>query len=161
MPARLTQPFDPIREIGVTELVGADEQVDQNEYGGSVAISLGVQISGEFLHFTLYSRETGTGAIQTPAGSLFILDADPANAAGAAAITAAARLTVIAEVPVAAADWPADAAGASVTVTDKPVAFHALQTIYFLWFHEDATSLNDGAGDDEILEVNAWYRRDS
>jgi hypothetical protein len=150
----LTMPFESIQEIGVTELVGADEQVDQNDYGASVEVALGTRISGEFLHFTFYSRETGTGAVQTPAGSLFILDADPAT-------TAAERLTVIAEIPVAAADWQADANGASVTIADKPVAFHAVDALYFLWFHEDATSLNDGAGDDEILEVNAWYRRDS
>jgi hypothetical protein len=157
----LTMPFESIQEIGVTELVGADEQVDQNDYGASVEVALGTRISGEFLHFTIYARETGTGAVQTPAGSLFILDADPATTAGDTAITAAERLTVIAEIPVAAADWQADANGASVTITDKPVAFHAVDTLYFLWFHEDATSLNDGAGDDEILEVNAWYRRDS
>ena len=161
--SKLTQPFDAIRELGVTELVGADEQVDQNDYGASVSVDLpgGLPISGEFLHFTFYSRETGTGAVQTPAGSLFILDADPATTAGDTAITAAERLTVIAEVPVAAADWQSDANGGSVTVHDKPVAFHGLTTLYFLWFHEDATSLNDGAGDDEILEFNAWYRRDT
>jgi hypothetical protein len=161
MPPRLTQPFESIQELGVTELIGADEQVDQNDYAASVEVALGSLVSGEFLQFTFYSRETGTGSVQTPAGSLFILDADPSIAAGDTAMTAAERLTVIAEIPVASADWQSDANGASVTITNTPVAFHAVDSLFFAWFHEDATSFNDGAGDDEILEFNAWYRRDS
>jgi hypothetical protein len=161
--SRLTQAFDAIRETGVLELIGINEQVDQNEYCNAVIASLpsGQPMSGEILHVTLYTRETGSGAVLTPAGILYILDADPAVAAGATLITATVRRTVIAQIPIAAADWKSDAGGASVSVHNKPVAFHALKSLYFLWFHEDATSFNDAGGDDEILEVNAWYRRDT
>jgi hypothetical protein len=162
----LTQPFNPIQETGVVELVGKDEQVDQNDYGGSVAVALGPTgynkpISGEILHVTVFSRETGSGSVQTPDGQLIILDADPATTAGDTAITAAERLTVIGAIPVETTDWISDANGASATIFTKPLAFHALHNLYFLWFHENATSFNDAAGDDEILEVNAWYRMDS
>jgi hypothetical protein len=161
----LSNPLYHITELGEHELVGIDEQVDQSDYGGSVALTLGDGIrpcSGEFLSFLFRTAEAGTGAIQTPPGTLLLLDADPTVAAGDVAITAAERATVIGLVKVNAADWKtADATGASAYIYNQPVPFHNLQTIYAVWFHEDATSLNDGAGDDETLDFNAWYRRDS
>ncbi len=160
----LTSPHWQIYETALTELIGADEQVDQNDYGVSAAVTLGDGVrpcSGELLSFIFFSTETGTGAIQTPAGTLLILDADPATTAGDTSITAAERVTVVGHIPVTAADWQSDANGASAFIYNKPVPFHNLQTLYFLWFHEDATSYNDGAGDDEVLQVKAWYRRDS
>jgi len=160
----LTSPHWQIYETALTELIGADEQVDQNDYGGSVAVTLGDgarPCSGELLSFMLFATETGTGAVQTPVGTLLVLDADPASAAGDTAITAAERVTVIAHIEVATTDWQSDANGASAFVYNQPAPFHNLQTLYFLWLHEDATSFNDGAGDDEILQVKAWYRRDS
>ena len=56
----LTSPRYQIREIGVTELIGKDEQVDQNDYGGSVAVTLGdgnLPVSGEILAFSFHSTE--------------------------------------------------------------------------------------------------------
>ena len=32
--------------------------------------------------------------------------------------------------------------------------------LYFAWFHEDATSINSDAQDDEVLSVNLLYRLD-
>lgn len=160
-PPRLIQPFEEIQKGGLTELIGTDEQVDQNDYGGSVGVALAERASGEILSFTFYSRMTGSGSVQTPAGTLLILDADPAVSAGDTSIAAAERQTVIGQVVVAAADWQADANGASACITGTPIPFHALETLYFVWFHEDATSYNDAGGDDEILEFNFWYRRDS
>ena len=150
-----------MQEIGLTELIGVDEQVDQDDYGASVGVSFGENRSGEFLSFMFYSTEDGTGAVQEPAGTLLILDADPAIAAGDTSMTAAERVTVLGQVEVAAADWKSDANGASAFIYNRPVPFHSLSSVYFVWFHEDATSFNDGAGDDEQLEFNAWYRRDS
>jgi hypothetical protein len=160
----LSAPYWHITETALTELIGADEQVDQNDYAGSAAVTLGDGIrpcSGELLSFAFFSTETGTGAVQTPAGILLILDADPATAAGDTAITAAERITILGHVAVAAADWQSDANGASAFIYNRPIPFHNLQTLYFLWFHEDAASLNDAGGDNEILQVKAWYRRDS
>jgi len=160
----LSNPLYHITELGLTELVGADEQVDQNDYGASVALTLGDGVrpnSGEFLSFAFYTTETGTGAILTPQGTLLLLDADPAVAAGDTSITAAERVTVLGHVKVLAGDWKGDANGASAYIYNQPLPFHNLQTLYAVWFHEDATTINSAAGDDEILQFNAWYRRDS
>jgi len=160
----LSNPLYHITETTLTELVGKDEQVDQNDYSGSVAITLGDgvrPVSGEFLSFVFYTMEAGSGAVMTPAGTLILLDADPAVASGDTAMTAAEHHTVIGSVKVAATDWLSDANGAHACKLDKPIPFHNLQTIYAVWFHSDATSLNSAAGDDEYLSFNAWYRRDS
>ena len=157
----LTQPFSAICETGVTELIGKDEAVAQNQYSASVGIELGTQVSGEILHITLFSRETGSGAVLEPDGVLLVLDADPATAAGDTALTAAERITIIGAIPVETTDWQSDANGASATILTKPVAFHAVSNLYFVWFHENATGYNSAAGDDETLHLNARYRRDS
>jgi hypothetical protein len=160
----LSQPFDPIREIGVTELVGADEEVNTSDFGGSVEVDVspGPQpASGEFLSFCFIATETGAGAVQDSAGKLLILDADPAVAVGDTALTAAEWATVIGYVDVDAGDWVTDAGGGVAFIQDQKIPFHSLSSVYFVWFHEDAVDLNDAAGDDEILQVNAWYRRES
>ena len=160
----LSNPLWHITETALTNLIGADEQVDQSDYGASVAITLGDGVrpnSGEFLSFAFFSTETGSGAVQTPAGILLLLDADPAVAAGDTSITAAERITVLGHVKVGSSDWQSDASGGSAYIYNQPVTFHNLHTIYAVWSHQDATSFNDAGGDDEILQVKAWYRRDS
>lgn len=157
----MAQPFAPILEGGGVQLIGVDDQVDQNEYSASTVISFAGTYSGEVLNITLFTRQEGTGAILTPAGVLFVFDADPTISAGDAAMTSAERITVIAQIPIEAGDWKADANGASAAVSDVPFAFHPVAALYFVWFHESATSFNDVAGDDETLSMNAWIRRDS
>ena len=161
MAALLTKPFANILEAGLTELVGINEKVDQNDYSGSVAVSLGAQpVSGEILAFAFYATEDGSGAVQDSAGKLILLDADPAVASGDTALAAAEYVTILGVVEVSASDWHTDANGGVAYIVDTPVPFHALATLYAVWFHSDATSLNDAAGDDEQLEFNFWYRRD-
>jgi hypothetical protein len=164
----LQKPFSAILEAGVTALIGKDQQVDQNDYGASVAITLGIAsrtdepVSGEILSFAFYSTEEGSGSVQTPAGYLLLFDANPAISAGDTAITAAEHRTILGIVEVEADDWVlSDANGATAYIHDCPVAFHDLSTLYAAWFHNDATSHNDAAGDDERLDFNFWYRRDS
>jgi len=158
-------PFSPIREIGVTELVGADEQVDQNEFGAAAEVTLpGTQpVSGEFLSFLLIASESGTGAVQNPTGYLLIFDADPGHSAGddGSGITAAEWATLVGAVQVESSDWISEDLGAVAYITDTPVAFHNVESLFFVWYHTNGTSLNDAAGDDEKLELNAWYRRES
>ena len=154
-------PFAAVLEGGLTELVGVDEQVDQNDYSGSVEVALGGTHSGELLSFAFYATENGSGAVQDSAGRLIILDADPAVASGDTALAAGEWPTVLGVVQVEAGDWIMDANRGVAYIVDTPVAFHALSTLYFVWLHEDATSLNDAAEDDELLEFNFWYRRDS
>lgn len=157
------QPFDAIRETGVLELVGADEQVDQNELGATVSHDLpGEQpASGELLSFTFVATETGSGAVQDSAGELLIFDADPGHSVGddGSGISAAEWKRCIGRVKVAASDWTIEDNGGVACIVDNPVPFHGVQTLHFVWLHTDATSLNDGAGDNEVLEVNVWYVR--
>lgn len=165
MSAILAKPFSHILEAAVTSLVGIDEQVDTNDYGASVAITLASAptnqpVSGEILSFAFFSTEEGSGAVLEPTGKLILFDADPAVAAGDTALALAEHLTILGIVELEADDWHADANGASAYIYDVPVAFHALNTLYAVWFHTLATSYNDAAGDDESLRFNFWYRRD-
>jgi hypothetical protein len=161
----LTLPQYGIQHIGVTELVGKDEQVDQNELGAEATVTLtpitGAPVSGEFLSFMFYATEEGTGAVQDSQGELLIFTSAPGLTAGdtGTGITAAEWQTCIGRIKVAASDWSTEEGGGIAYVCDKPIPFHAIQSLYFVWYHTDATSLNDGAGDDEVLDVDAWYVR--
>lgn len=154
------QPFAAILEGGLTELVGINEQVDQNEYSASVGVALGDTYSGEILGIALYSTEDGSGSVQTPTCKLFILDADPASTAGDTALAAAEWVTVIGRIDIDSSEWESDANGAMVYKA-TPVPFHALSTLYLVLKNKSATGINDAAGDDEQIECNLWYRRDS
>lgn len=154
-------PIDQMLELGLTELVGVNEEVNTNDYSGSVGVALGGTYSGELLSFAFYATEDGSGAVQDSAGVLYILDADPAISSGDTAMTAAECVTVLGKVVVAAGDWNTDANGGCAFIYDNPVPFHALSTLYFVWLHTDAQDLNDAAGDDEVLRFNCWLRRDS
>jgi hypothetical protein len=155
------QPIGALLEGGLTELIGINEQVDQNDYCGSVGVTLAGTYSGEILSIMLYSTEDGSGAVQTPEGYLYVFDADPSISSGDTSMTAAERVTVLGRAKVEATDWDTDANGGTAYVYDTPIPFHALATLYFVFKLTSATSLNDGAGDDEQLEFNFWYRRDS
>lgn len=156
-----TIPHMAMVEGGLTELVGINEEVNTDDYSGSVGVALGGTYSGEILSFTFHATEDGTGAVQDSAGWLLIFDADPSISSGDTSITAAEWITVLGRVRIEATDWLVDANGGVAHIYDTPIPFHALSTLYFAWFHTDAADLNDGAGDDEQLEVNFWYRRDS
>jgi hypothetical protein len=156
----LTQPFEAIQEAGLTELIGINEQVDQNDYCGSVAVSLQARCSGEILDVTFYTTEDGTGAVRTPAGTLFVFDANPSISSGDTAMSAAARVTIIGQVTIASTDWVSDANGASAH-KQVAIAFHNLSTLYLAFLLTSANAFNDAAGDDEQMEANLWYRRDS
>lgn len=155
------QPFAAMLEGGLTELVGINEQVDQNDYSGSIGVALGGTYSGEILSIAFYATEDGTGAVQDSAGILYIFDADPSIASGDTEMTAAERVTIIGKIGIGAADWDVDVNGGLAYVCNQPIPFHAVSTLYFVWKHLDATGLNDAAGDDEQLEFNFWYRRES
>jgi hypothetical protein len=152
------QPFSAVLETGLVELVGTDEQVDQNDYGGSVAVALGGTYSGEILAATFVS--TGGDEIQAQ-GRLLILDADPAVAVGDTALSAAEHGTIVGIIGIGSSDtYHADAGGASIHKTVS-IPFHALSSLYLVWFLTSATSINSDAGDNEVFSVNLWYRRDS
>ena len=91
------QPFVAIAEAGATELIDKDDaEVAQNEFGKSVAVSLGGTYSGEILSWIVVQTELGSGAILSDlAGELWVFDADPGISAGDADITAAEAQTLI------------------------------------------------------------------
>jgi hypothetical protein len=146
-----------IFETGLIELIGINEQVDQNDYGAHVTADL--KGSGEILAACFMSTEDGTGAVQEPAGKLMIFNAAVTVAAGDTSITVAERSELIGMIDVSASDWQSDANGASQSILVQPIPYDT-NDLYLVWFHEDATSFNDGAGDDEQLEVNLMYRLD-
>lgn len=156
-------PLAAMAEFGVTELIGTNESVAQNRYCASAAVALGGTYSGEILSIGLFASEDGTGAIITEAGRLLFFDADPTVSTNDANLAAADWPTLIAAVDIAAGDWLEEAAGGLGSMVSKAVAvpFHALSTIYVAYYHQGATTWNDAAGDDEQLELNCWYRRDS
>ena len=72
------------------ELIGINEQVDQNEYSAPVTFTNQYTQRAQYLKaIMLLSRESGAGAVLRPNGNLMLFSADPANAAGAATIAAA------------------------------------------------------------------------
>lgn len=157
---RLTQPFSHMIALGLTELIGINEQVDQNDYSASVEVELQYPASGEILSFAFYSTEDGSGAVQSPAGWLYLFAATPAISSGDTAMTAAARITCLGRVEVAAGDWETDANGGMAYIYDTPIPFHYTSSLFFAFKLTSATAMNSAAGDDEQLEFNAWYRRD-
>ena len=161
----LVAPKFPPTETGILELVGTNERVDQNEFGAAVSYDIPsspTAASGILTAFMLFATEEGTGALQNSAGQLLIFDADPGHSAGddGSGISAAGWKTLIAAIVVSAADWTAEDNGAFCNKRNfKSIRFHEVNTLYFVWRHTDATSLNDNAADDEVLEVNVWYQR--
>ena len=54
-----------------------------------------------------------------------------------------------------------DLSGASVWVS-VAIPFHALATIYAVYRNTDGSAVwNSAAADDEMLDINIWFRRDS
>ncbi len=160
----------PIFEIGITELIGADDaEVGAQDYSKSVEVNLAPEdlvsdatqyvekISGEILNFLLISSG---GAILTPSGWIYIFDADPAIASGDTDITLAEQKTIIAKIKITSSDWDAGAVAASAEITVAK-SFHGVSKMY-LAFRTDAgsTAINSAGGDDEVFDFNFWYRRD-
>lgn len=158
----LVRPWQPIKELGLTEIVGVDEQVAQNEFAGSFSVDLPGKnpISGEFLSWAIYS--TGGDELAIDA-NLFLLDADPAVAVGDTAMTVAEWKTVLAEVPIVNSAFAGSsaAAGNFWYTDDERVPFHALKTLYFALLLTSATTINSAGGDNELIQLNAWYRQES
>lgn len=147
------------QELGLTELIGIDEAVASTNYGGSVGVALVASTSGTIKSVQFVSKETGTGAVQTPAGTLYIYDADPEISANDAAMSAAAadHAKLIGRVQVLTGDWQADTSGAEAYIITS-IPFHSVATLYFSWRMASGSAVNDAAGDDESLLFNAWYQ---
>jgi len=163
------QPFAEMKEVGLTELVGTDEEVNTNDFGAHVGVGLGGTYSGTLESFSFYCSDTtaaSEGAPHSSGGELLIFDASPTIAVGDVDISACMWEAMIGKVTVASGvlgvgDWTLDASAGMASIKDQPVSFHAVSTLYFAWRHTDTTDLNDDALDEELLKFNAWYKRES
>ncbi len=156
MPVTRVLPSDTL------SLVSLSEEVNTGDWGTSVEFTLPIEdVSGEILGITLVGRRdsaTGdTGVIPIPAGKLVVFDADPSISAGDTFLTSGIHQTIIGEVPVVAGDYTAFGRG-SVAFFDNPLPFYGLKNLYFAWFHEDATDINDATGDNEVFELTIRFR---
>lgn len=149
------QPFRAVQELGVTELIGVDEQVDQNDFCASLSVT--IDGSGYFNSFAFYTTEDDSGGIRTPTGKLFLFDADPSVPNGATTLGAAVYPTIIGSVDLASGDWQHNDANGAIAVVYDQIPFHHVSDLYFSFKLTSATSFNDGATDDEQLRFNAWY----
>ena len=158
-------PFAAIIETGIQQIIGInDAAMTVNEYSSTADLSLGGTFSGEILGFILSSLESGTPTEpREGSGTVYFFDADPNTTSGDTDLAAAGaeHNTVIGIVKIAAADWDSDANGAVVHKT-VAIPFHALATIFCVYRNTDPTEIwNSAAGDDERLNINMWFRRDS
>ncbi len=157
-------PFAAITETGITQIIGInDAAMTVNEYSSTADLSLGGTFSGEILGFILSSLESQSGAVQEGNGTIYFFDADPDTTSGDTDLAAAGaeHNTVIGIVKIAATDWDSDANGAVVHKT-VAIPFHALATIFCVYRTTDVTALwNSATNDDERLNINMWFRRDS
>lgn len=150
-----------MQKLGPTELIGVDEQVSQYKYAASIGVALPEALSGKIHAVALYASEAGTGAVITEDGSLLIMDADPALAAGAANLAVGEWATILATIDIAAADWYEENAGGLGSIAYKqfavPVPFQELSTLYLAYYHKGATQWNSAVGDEEKLEARVWF----
>ncbi len=141
------------------ELIGVNEQVAADEYSGSINFFFNGN-SGIITKLCLYATEDGSGTVFTPTGTLYIWNIDPNITAGDADITAIERLNIVNQYTVVAADWDADANGAS---TCKLIDDVFVNTFFFAAWRSATGEVewNSAVGDDEQLQFLMWSRTDS
>lgn len=148
-----------VRRITLAELISKDELVANNNYSKSVSLNTStpltnVPCTGFIDVIQLYSAETGSGVVKTPAGTLYFFDADPVVAANAAALKAGGvdHDKLIGLVPVLTDDWESDPNGAMATIVVN-IPFDTLSTIFVAFRMDSASEYNSVAGDDETLKI--------
>lgn len=157
----LFQPFDAIKKTSAIELVGADEQLAQNNYADAAeaSLSLGNSTKGSGMILSALLISEG-GAILEPTGELLIFSADPGHSLNASAIAAASLANLIGKVSVGASNWVSDANGAHAWI-ETAVPFESASSLFLVFRLTSATSINSAGGDDETLKAVLRYRRDS
>ena len=151
-------PMSALLETGVVEIIGVDEQAAQYDWSDGTAVALGGTYSGEILNVTLIL----SGSL-SEAGTLIIFDADPSVTLADANLATASWLLSIGKVDVAAGDWFEENAGGTGGMAHfaVPIAFHELSSLWVAFYHEGATQWNSLAADNETLDIQIEFRRDS
>lgn len=154
-----------ILESGVTELIGINEVVSQNQFCASVAMvdwtgatPVARPRTGVIRSVGFFLNGAAAGIV--PAGELLFMDADPATATDDANLVAAEWLTVLGNVALVNADVVKAAAsetGAVALYHDLFIPFHEVGALYLLFQLTSATQFNSAGGDDEQLQANVWY----
>lgn len=150
-------------EAGLTELIDADDAaMAQNTWGKSVAITVGATACAGYID-ALVLVASG-GAVIESTGQVVFFDADPAIAAADTNITVAEAKSIIGFWDVASGDWFKEGGGTAAAAVAhemlaNPIPFHHVTTLYAAFYNTGATTINDGAGDDEELHLNFWYRK--
>lgn len=149
------------------ELIGGDETVAQNKFGGSVVVpdlqpvGQSLRIIKALLLHTWDADATGTNL--TPAGNIIIFERDPSIAVGTAqdGLTNGIARTILSTIAVTAASWKTRGTEVAVASLDTLsflyVPLPALRDIYVAFEYTGATSFNSAAGDEETLEVKFLY----
>ena len=154
----LAAPFQAMVETGAVELIGVDEQASQYDWSDGTEIALGGTYSGEILNVTLIL----SGSL-SEAGTLVVFDADPSVTLADANLATASWLLAIGKNDVAAGDWFEENSGGTGAVAHfaTPIAFHGVSSLWVAYYHEGATQWNSLAADNETLDIQIEYRRDS
>lgn len=158
----MRDPFMPILDSGLIEVIGADEQVDQNDYAGSFEFNphQGYSTSNRpasGIIRGMFLVSTG-GSILQPTGTMLLLrDTDPSVAAGATSITAAEWQTAFGAISVVSGSWLSADANGAIAFVECNVPFSELASIYCVFDYTLVTSFNSDPGDDEVLEVRFLY----
>ena len=154
-------------ETGLYTVIGADDvEVSANDFSATADVLVGATygdaaarlVSGEIQGILLVASETGAGAVPDEPGWVYFFDIDPNTTSGDTALGLVDRQAIIGQVEFVAADWDADANGATA-YKSVAIPFHAIATLYVV-FRNTGAAINNAAGDDEILQINLWYRRD-
>ena len=158
-------PFSALLEVGITALIGPDdaEIAAGGELSNTADLALTTTLSGEIVSVLLVSYETGSGAVQFGRGRILFFDADPNTSAGDSDLAAAGAeyLTILGIVDIEKGDWDSDATGAAV-FKSVAIPFHAIGTVYAVYRNTDGSAVwNSAVGDNEELDINIWYRRES
>lgn len=148
-----------ILESGITELIGINEQVAQNQFAASAAFAIPMDRLRQGVIRSLGFYLNGAAVGISPAGELLLLDADPAVSAGDTDLSEAEWLTIFGNVPLVNADIISDGtpAGGIATYPDLYIPFCRMSIMYLVFKLTSATQFNSLAGDDESLSVGFWW----
>lgn len=143
-------------------LIGTDEQVDEDKWGISKEINLGVPNKrGVIISFTLIATKGAAGAILRHALEIVCFGSDPVITENKDNLSAANAQVSQGAIEVQAGNWVAassgtDGAGVAHVTPLAPLVTDSQGRIWMSVINRDAVSYNDGGTDDEQLEISFY-----